>query len=76
MPEEGNLVFMNGKITGNVTSIGRSAAVGAIIGLAFAHAGQSNPGDTLDILLSDGRRIGAKVAKLPFYDPDSKRQAM
>ena len=76
MPEEGNLVFMNGGITGHVTSIGRSAAVGAIIGLAFAHAQQSNVGGTLEILLSDGRRIGAKVAKLPFYDPDSKRQAM
>lgn len=76
MPEEGNLVLMHGEITGHVTSIGRSGAVGAIVGLAFAHVAQSEPGSTLEILLSDGRRINATVAVLPFYDPAAKRQAV
>lgn len=75
MPEEGNLVLMHEEITGHVTSIGRSSAVGAILGLAFAHVDQSEPGRTLEILLSDGRRVNATVVKLPFYDPAAKRQA-
>ncbi len=76
MPEEGNLVLRNGQISGNVTSIGRSATLGAVLGLALAHVGQSEPGSALEILLSTGSRIQAKVVKLPFYDPDGKRQSL
>lgn len=76
LPEEGNLVLRKGEIAGSVTSIGRSQAVQAVIGLALADAAQSEPGSVLEILLSDGRRVRASVAKLPFYDPDGERQLL
>lgn len=76
MPEEGNLILRRGQIAGNVTSVGRSATIGAVVGLALAHVSQSAPGSALEILLSSGERVDAKVVKLPFYDPDGKRQSL
>ena len=76
MPEEGNLILLNDGISGHVTSIGRSQAVEACIGMALVHAGQSEPGTLIEIQLSDGSRTRAKVVKLPFYDPDAKRQLL
>jgi sarcosine oxidase, subunit alpha len=76
MPEEGNLVLLDGAISGNVTSVGRSQAVQSVIGLALADVSQSAPGSLLDILMSSGSTARATVVKLPFYDPDGKRQQL
>lgn len=76
MPEEGNLILSNGEMSGHVTSIGLSQTVRAAIGLALAHASLSEPGTPLDILLSNESRVRGRVVKLPFYDPDGKRQLL
>ncbi len=76
MPEEGGVVLRAGGISGQVTSIGRSQALQAVIGLALAHPEQSEPGSRLEVISSDGSRAGGKVVKLPFYDPKGDRQAM
>ena len=76
MPEEGNLILQNDGISGYVSSIGRSQAARACIGMALVHAGQSQLGTLLEIQQSDGSRTRAKVVKLPFYDPDAKRQLL
>lgn len=76
MPEEGNLILLNGRMSGHVTSIGRSQSAQAVIGLALAHASQGEPGGLLEILLSSGSRVQGRVVQLPFYDPDGKRQLL
>lgn len=75
LPEECNLVFHNGDIAGRVTSIARRSTLGHPLGLAFVLPELAAPGTTLRIKLDDGREVEATVAKTPFYDPASARQA-
>ncbi len=74
LPKECNLVLDKGEITGRVTSIGRSPALGYPIGLAYVAPSQKEPGTKLDIKLDDGHLIEATVARVPFFDPDNRRQ--
>ena len=74
LPKECNLVIHKGEITGRVTSIGRSPALGHPIGLAYVAPFQKEPGSQLDIKLDDGDMIQATVAAIPFLDPDNDRQ--
>jgi len=76
LPEECNLTLDGGEIAGRVTSIEDSAACGHPVGLAYLRPGMAEVGREFDIKLSDGRRITATVAELPFYDPENKRQEM
>lgn len=74
MPLESNLVIENGEMIGRVTSIGRSATLNKVIGLAMVDMAFSTPDQLLKIKLSDGRFVDAKVVKTPFYDPDGLMQ--
>ena len=75
-PLEGHLVLDRGDISGNVTSCEYSATLGQIIGLAYAGAGQSTPGQRIPIRVEGGVMVEATVVKLPFFDPDNQRQEL
>ena len=74
LPEECHLTVRGDEITGRVTSIARSAALGQVIGLAYVAPDQAEPGSRFEIKLGDASLVGATVAPLPFYDPENARQ--
>jgi sarcosine oxidase subunit alpha len=75
-PLEGHLVIKGGDIVGNVTSCEISPTLNQIIGLAYAHPDDANPGDRIAIRTEGGVLVQARVEALPFYDPDNARQAL
>jgi sarcosine oxidase subunit alpha len=75
-PLEGHLVIKGGDIVGNVTSCEISPTLNQIIGLAYAHPDDANPGDRIAIRTEDGVVVQARVEALPFYDADNTRQAL
>ena len=74
VPEECNLTVSGDQITGRVTSVEYSQVCGCPIGLAYVHPDASKEGDRFEIKLSDGNRLTAEVAPLPFYDLGNERQ--
>ena len=76
LPRESNLVVIDDRIAGFVTSVARSPVLGRVIGLAYTAREASEPGAALPIRLDDGRALAAEVVALPFYDPDNLRQEM
>ena len=76
LPEECHLTVRDGKITGRVTSAVRSPSLDKVIGLAYVAPDQAAEGVHFDIKIGGGRLIKGRVAKLPFYDPENKRQEM
>ena len=63
-------MIRDGAIAGRVTSAARSAAVGAIVGLAYVHPDDAEPGRSFTVKLEDGStRHGRPWRRLPFYDP-------
>ncbi|GAA0520115.1 2Fe-2S iron-sulfur cluster-binding protein [Tatumella terrea] len=75
-PLEGHLVLEGGQITGNVTSCEFSPTLNAIIGMSYASAERSTPGDRITIRTEDGREVTAEVVSLPFYDAENQRQEL
>jgi sarcosine oxidase subunit alpha len=75
-PKEGHLVLEEGNISGNVTSCEYSCAVDSIIGMAYAGINQSEPGSSIDIRVDKGLIVKATVVKMPFFDPQNKRQEL
>lgn len=75
-PLEGHLVLDGPDISGNVTSCEYSQTLGQIIGLAYAGAGQSTPGQQIAIRVEGGVVVQATVVKLPFFDPENTRQEL
>ena len=73
-PKECNLVIKNGEMKGRITSIGFSATLGRLIGLAYTDPEDSDVGSLLRIKLDDGSTVEASVVKTPFYDPENLRQ--
>jgi sarcosine oxidase, subunit alpha len=73
---ESCLVFRDGRPAGFVTSACYSPTLKKWVGLAYADPHDATPGSSLTIRSFDGRTIGARVVKAPFYDPESKRQEM
>jgi len=76
IPKECHLVIRDGAITGRVTSVARSPALGKVIGLAYLAPDQTALGTRFEIRVDGGRMVAAEVVALPFYDPDGKRQEM
>ncbi len=76
LPEECNLVIRDGEIAGRVTSASQAVGVEAIIGLAYVHPKDAEPGTTFKIKLSNGSMVEATAAAIPFYDPENKRQEL
>ncbi|MGB1958081.1 MAG: glycine cleavage T C-terminal barrel domain-containing protein, partial [Luminiphilus sp.] len=75
-PLEGHLVIKGGDIVGNVTSCEISPTLNQIIGLAYAHPDNANPGDHISIRTEGGVMVQARVEALPFYDRDNERQLL
>ena len=75
-PLEGHLVLDGPDISGNVTSCEYSASLGRIIGLAYAGARQSEPGQQIPIRVEGAIVVMATVVKLPFFDPENLRQGL
>jgi sarcosine oxidase subunit alpha len=71
---EGHLVLSGDAIAGHVTSVGRSAALGRTIGMAFAPAASAAPGSRIVIKGERGERVEVEVVEPPFYDPKGARQ--
>ena len=76
LPPECVLVIRDGAIVGRVTSAARSEACGGIVGLAYVHPADAEPGSRFTVKLEDGSKVEPTVVPLPFYDPDGKRQEM
>ncbi|MDR2261244.1 MAG: hypothetical protein LBE06_10050, partial [Azoarcus sp.] len=78
-PLEGQIILdERGSITGAITSCGYSGTLKKYIGLAYCAPSQSAPGTRLPIRCESapGGRLEATVVRLPFYDPDNKRQEL
>jgi sarcosine oxidase subunit alpha len=75
-PEECHLVLKGEEIVGRVTSAVRSPSLNKVVGLAYVHPSDGEPGREFDIKVQGGKRIKGVVTKYPFYDPDNKRQEM
>ncbi len=75
-PEESNLVLQGETIVGHITSVARSPVLEKIIGLAFTSTDAAAPGCAIRIKRTDGGLLEGRVAALPFYDPDNRRQAL
>ena len=76
LPEDCHLLIRDGRIAGRVTSIAGRSTVGHPIGLAYVESDMAAPGTEVKIRLTDGAMCSAQVVKLPFYDPENKRQEM
>ncbi len=75
-PEECHLVLKGEEIVGRITSAVKSPSLGKVVGLAYVHPAEGEPGSKFWIKVDGGRRIRGVVTKYPFYDPDNKRQEM
>lgn len=75
-PEECHLVLKGEEIVGRVTSAVRSPSLNKVVGLAYVHPEDGEPGKQFDIKVDGGKRIKGVTTKYPFYDPDNKRQEM
>ena len=75
-PEEGHLVLRDGDIVGTVTSCEYSPTLAKIIGLAYVHPDDTQPGCQVTIRTAEGVCVQAPIAALPFYDPDNTRQQL
>jgi sarcosine oxidase, subunit alpha len=67
-------VIEGNNITGRVTSIAASPALGHAIGMAYVSPEKTKPGSTFNIRIEGGQMITATVVETPFYDPKGERQ--
>lgn len=72
MPQPCHLVVQGQAISGRITSIAYSPALGRIVGLAMLD--ENHSGGHLSLRLSDGTRVAAEICPTPFYDSDNRRQ--
>jgi len=77
LPEECHLtVRADGEITGYVTSIAFSPTLGRPVGMAFVAPEQQAPGARFLIKTGADKTVRAETAKMPFYDPEGRRQKL
>ncbi len=74
LPKDCHLVIEGDTITGRVTSIAASPALGHAIGMAYVSPEKAKPGSTFNIRIEGGQMITATVVETPFYDPKGERQ--
>ena len=72
VPLEGGQVVVDGRSAGRITSVRRSAEVGAVIGLAVVPAELAEEGTTFHAQV-DGRAVPMRVRRVPFFDPEGAR---
>ena len=63
-------------IVGTVTSCEYSHTLTKVIGLAYVHPADAEPGSTVTIRTANGVCVQAPIVTLPFYDPDNERQQL
>lgn len=74
MPSESHLVIVDGEISGRITSVAFSPALGRVIGMAYVTPALSAAGTHLPVRLTNGKMVQAQVVALPFYDAGGARQ--
>ncbi|MEI7967618.1 MAG: glycine cleavage T C-terminal barrel domain-containing protein [Betaproteobacteria bacterium] len=74
VPRECHLVIRDGEISGRVTSVVDSEALGKVVGLAFVEPGIASEGTRFSIRVDGGEMVEARVVAIPFYDPAGARQ--
>ena len=74
LPEECHLIIDGNDMAGRVTSIAQRSTLGYALGLAFVRPDQAQPGTPLRVRTDGGRMVEARVAAIPFYDPENQRQ--
>jgi sarcosine oxidase subunit alpha len=74
MPAESHLVIVDGEISGRITSVAFSPAVGKVIGMAYVTPALSAVDTRLPLRLTNGKMVDAQVVALPFYDAAGARQ--
>jgi sarcosine oxidase subunit alpha len=70
--ENGDVIVVDGKIVGRVTTGGFSYALQKHVGMAWVPSDLSEEHSTIQIV-HHGRRVDAEVVSDPFYDPDGGR---
>jgi len=70
--ESGDVIVVNGKIVGRVTTAGFSYALQKDIGMAWVPIDLAKEHSTIPIV-HDGRTLSAEVTSRPFYDPEGWR---
>jgi len=70
--ENGDIIVVNGKIVGRVTTAGFSYALQKYVGMAWVPIGLAKQHSTIPII-HQGRTVNAEVAAGPFYDPEGGR---
>ncbi|HEX9451518.1 MAG TPA: glycine cleavage T C-terminal barrel domain-containing protein [Burkholderiales bacterium] len=73
-PRECHLVIRDGTISGRVTSIAFSPALGRHVGLAFVAPDMAAEGTRFFIRADRGQMVQARVVPTPFYDPSGALQ--
>ncbi len=76
IPLESHLVIEGEKMTGRVTSCNFSPTLGKPVGMVYVPPHKAEPGSEIEIRSSGGVMVTAKVVELPFYDPQTERQAL
>jgi len=72
MPVEGGQVVIDGKSSGRVTSVRRSAELGKVIGLAIVPNDLAVDGGRFDVQVN-GRAVPMTVRLGAFYDPAGEK---
>ena len=72
MPVEGGQVVVDGRSSGRVTSVRRSAELGKVIGLAIVPNGLAVEGGRFDVQVN-GRAVPMTVHLGAFYDPEGEK---
>ena len=75
LPVENNLMIHEGEMVGRITSIAKRSTLGHAIAMGFVRPDLTEIGTPLTIRVDGGTLVNAKVAAMPFYDPDNRRQA-
>ncbi|MEO0367903.1 MAG: glycine cleavage T C-terminal barrel domain-containing protein [Pseudomonadota bacterium] len=73
-PKESHLVLQGQQMVGRVTSAAISPTLKIGIGLAYVPMELAEVDQELTIKVDGGKRISAKVVRLPFYDAELSRQ--
>jgi sarcosine oxidase, subunit alpha len=61
---------------GDRQAVLRWPAVGAVVGLAYVHPEDAEPGKSFTVRLENGGIVTPTVTPLPFYDPANARQEL
>jgi sarcosine oxidase subunit alpha len=74
LPKECHLVIENGAIAGRITSVAHSRTLRKAIGLAMLDPALARSRADIVIRGEQGELLPARIAEMPFYDPQNLRQ--